>query len=758
MSYVAYLRWGALSAIFLALFVPFIVASGSWGMPNLFFPFITGKNFVFRFLVEFALLCYFLLALREPKYRPRASLLMWATLAFVVWMAVALATSLDPLKSFWSNFERMEGYVGLLHLFVWFVITGALLSAENLWNRFFNWSIGISAVQGGWALFQFLGWLTISSQSGARADTTFGNATYTAVYLLLNLFLTLFMIARIKENRDAMTLRILYSAAIVLQAIGILLTETRGAILGVVAGLIVAAVYLLIFSKGKESQTLRRYAIGAVVGIVVLGGALVAARNTTFIQNIPALKRIASISLSDTTVASRLNYIWPMALKGAAEKPVFGWGQENFNFVFNKYYEPAMYGQEQWFDRAHNQFLDWFIAGGVPAFVLYLSLYLLAAWAVFRSHKFSAGEKAALLGLFAAYGFNNLFVFDNLVSAMYFFVLLAFVHSVSRRELPGSVMLSKPVGEHVLAVVAPITAGIILLGAWSLNVPALARATTLVSALQTREAGLNSSGVVVGVPRDPKGNLADFQKALGPVVWPGSGLGMQEATEQLLQFASNLAPQSSVNPQVKSDAFVTAQGAIDSLTASRPGDARLELFNATMLAQFGQTADALEHLKTALTLSPKKQQILLQLGLTELQAGNAQNALVALKQAFDEETSNDVARNYYAAGLYFVGQDAQADALLTEAYGTTVIDNAQLLQVYMNLKLYSRAIAIWKKRLDAAPSDIQTNLGLASVYFASGDTANTIAILQKVAKLQPSAALEMQNLIKQIQDGTLKPQ
>ena len=103
MRYTDYLRWGALSALFLSLFVPFIVAvGGTW--PNLFFPYITGKNFAFRILVEVAFLCWVLLALKEPKYRPRVSTIMWVVLAFVAWMAVATFFSVDPVKSFFSNF------------------------------------------------------------------------------------------------------------------------------------------------------------------------------------------------------------------------------------------------------------------------------------------------------------------------------------------------------------------------------------------------------------------------------------------------------------------------------------------------------------------------------------------------------------------------------------------------------------------------------------------------------------------------------
>src|SRR5438105_119115 len=120
MQYTTWLRWGVLTGIFIVPFVAFVAPSASSHFPslvpfgNLFFPYITGKNFLFRIVVELVLLCYVMLALAEPKYRPRTSWLMWAVLAFVAWMAVATVFSIDPIKSFWSNFERMEGYIGLV--------------------------------------------------------------------------------------------------------------------------------------------------------------------------------------------------------------------------------------------------------------------------------------------------------------------------------------------------------------------------------------------------------------------------------------------------------------------------------------------------------------------------------------------------------------------------------------------------------------------------------------------------------------------
>ena len=741
--YTTWLRWGILAGLFLIPFIPFIIADGRV-FPNFFFPYITGKNFAFRILVELMAGGYLLLALRDPKYRPRASWIFWAVAAFVAWMAVATLFSVDPIKSFWSNFERMEGYLTVLHLFVYFVVMGAVLATEDLWNRFLNTSIGVSAVMGFYALAQALHLFGFapSSQSGARADTSFGNATYLAVYMLFHIFLTLFMLTR---TRKSPLLQSLYGVALVLQFVALFLTETRGAQLGVIGGIVVAALWVLWQAREPQWRFLRRSALGGLIAIAVLVGGFIAIRNTSFVRNSTALSRLASISLNDSTVRSRLIYIWPMALKGGLEKPVTGWGQENFNYVFNQNYQPGMWDQEQWFDRAHNQFLDWLIAGGVPAFLLYVSFFALAVWAIIRSSRLSAPEQGALLGLLAGYAFNNLFVFDNLISAAYFFALLAFVHGLSRRELPGRLWLSRPMGEHGLAVAAPVVLAAIALGGWALNAPGMARANTLVSALQT-------SG------QDAAAGLTGFKQALEVPTWPGTPLGYQEAVEQMFQVASaGVAPSTSVSPQLKQDYYTTTYDAAQALLAQRRGDARLELYFGSFLGSFGQNAEALAHLKTALELSPDKQQILYQLGLLYLQSGDAHSALAHLKKAFDEAPENDQARVFYAAGYYYAGDRAAGDALLTERWGTTAVDDPQLLTVYTNTKMYDRVIAIWQGRVAKSPNDPQTLLGLASAYFVSGDKQNTIATLQKIIQINPAAAAQVQQLIDQIKAGTLKP-
>ncbi len=766
MSYTKFLRWTLLVGLAAVFIIPFIIADGgvgyqqASGMGNLyipffamFFPFITGKNFVFRILIEVLVGVYVLLALREPKYRPRASLIMWAVGIFVAWIAVATIVSVDPTKSFWSNFERMEGYIALLHLFAYFLMVGAVVAAEEWWKKLFQCSIVASVVMAFYGLLQLAHKIPISSQSGARLDGTFGNATYLAVFMLFNLFITLFMLVRQRKSTVA---QVLYGIALVLQVIVLYYTETRGAVLGVIGGLVIAAIYVGWKGAGHEWRTLRRVSLWGLGAIVVLVVAFFALRSTPFVQHSSTLGRIASISLTDPTTAARFQ-IWHMALQGFVQSPktiIAGWGQENFNFVFNKYYVPQMYSQEQWFDRAHDQFLDWLVDGGLPAFLLYVSFFVLAVWYIFRSD-LEVPEQAVLLGLLAAYAFNNLFVFDDLMSSVYFFLVLAFAHSLSKKMPPRWMFLSRPMGEKGLAVAAPIVVVVTLLVVWTANMPGIVRAQNIIAALTTQVAVKDASGNITGQPKDPKVLLQNFETALGEGIWPGTPMGRQEVTEQLLQYASGLAASTSIDPSVKQDTANAAQNAAAALLAQRQHDARIELFDGAFLDSFSQYPQALQVLSEALADSPKKQQIMFEIGVVYLNANDTKDALPVLKTAFDEAPDYTDARILYASALFYSGDKTDADALLIQGFGSTIVDDSRLLQVYVNTKQYDRVVQIWQLRVKNDPENTQDELGLAAAYYTAGDKADAIVALNRAAQLDPALATQIQTVITQIKNGTL---
>jgi len=757
MSYTKFLRWVLLVGASLVFFLPFIIADGSL-IPNMFFPFITGKNFLFRLLVEVLLGAYILLALREPKYRPKASFVLYALGAFVLWVGVATVFSVDPIKSFWSNFERMEGYITTLHLFVYFVIVGAVVATENWWERFFQVGVAAGTLQALYGLGQLLrvAGLQPSMQSGARLDGTFGNAAYLGVFMLFSVFITLFLLVR---SRKSTTAQVLYGIALVLQVATLFFTETRGALLGLVGGMIVAAGIIAWKAKEREWKTLRTVSIWGLGALAILIVLFVAVKDTSFVRNTPALGRLASISLEDRTTIARF-YIWNMAWSGFTDSPktmALGWGQENFSYVFNEYYLPQMYSQEQWFDRAHNQFLDWLIAAGLPAFLLYISFFGLVVWAVWRS-TLSTPEQAVIIGLLAAYGFNNLFLFNDLMASVWFFILLALAHGLSREELHKRIFLSKPVGDHGVAIAAPIVVVVCALGMWTLNAPGIARAQNLLQSIVTQVAIPNGQGGIMPGQKDPKQHLQEFKVALGSGVWPGTPLGRQEAVEQLLQFVSSRATSNQIDPAVKKDLYQLAESAGIALNLERQNDARLQLFMGAFYDSHAQFQQAVEWLNKAIANSPKKQQIKFQLGVDYINMGNLPGAVQVLKEAFESEPAYGDARILYAAVLMYAGDMQTADKLLTEGFGTVLVDDQRMIQVYTNTKQLDRVIGIWKARVAKEPNNAQQYIGLATAYFTARDVPNTIAALQKAASVDPNLAAQVQSIITQIQNGTIKPQ
>ena len=179
-------RWVALGAFFLIPFTPLIVAD------PYFFPFITGKAFFFRILVEVAVAAWVVLALLDREYRPRFSWIGAAVVAFVVWMFIADLFAVNVLKAFWSNFERMEGWVLLVHLLGFFFAASAVLRVEKKWRAWFLTSLIVSIVISAYALLQLGGALAIH-QGSTRIDATFGNSAYLAIYFLFNVFIALWL-------------------------------------------------------------------------------------------------------------------------------------------------------------------------------------------------------------------------------------------------------------------------------------------------------------------------------------------------------------------------------------------------------------------------------------------------------------------------------------------------------------------------------------------------------------------------------------
>ncbi|KKW30805.1 MAG: hypothetical protein UY74_C0031G0003 [Candidatus Kaiserbacteria bacterium GW2011_GWC2_52_8b] len=231
------LRGIVLAGIFTLPFIILIVAQ------SMFFPFITGKNFTFRIIVEIITGAWLALALVYPKYRPRRSWILGVVAIFVLVMAIADAQGVYPFKSFWSNYERMDGWVTLIHVFAYLTVASSVINSEKIWRLLFQVTLGVSVFMGLYGFLQLTGHEALGQGGSAglssRIDATFGNPIYLAVYMLFHVFIATLLWLQMWHARSAgkrLWPSLAYGAIIVIDTLMLFFTGTRGTMLASFVG------------------------------------------------------------------------------------------------------------------------------------------------------------------------------------------------------------------------------------------------------------------------------------------------------------------------------------------------------------------------------------------------------------------------------------------------------------------------------------------------------------------------------------------
>lgn len=464
-------------------FLPFVISA------DFYFPFIAPRNFLFRIIVGMSLALYLFLFFRnKQKYSFGKNKLVLAYLALAFIMTLASLLGGDFLYSFWSNYERMEGLLGLYYLVALLLVILGVYRRKKAWLdllRISVWSslpMAIMAMSQHWNINLFM-----ESSGGERVTGTTGNATYLAVYALFNLFFALYLFFKDKNRRPKLELWFFYTLDILLiiaelassgqgilaeliadirvfllfiipqifinlqyyfynskktikyslsayfilivllNFLALINTHTRGVLLGLFIAIIIVSIFLL-FSK-YIGRKFKYFILGSLVIIVFFVASIFIFKNTRFIQSNNILKRVASISISDATAETRL-LTWQLSLKGFKEKPILGWGEEKFYVVFNKYFPESIFkdsGSRVWFDRPHNVFLQQLVHGGILALLAYLAIFFLAFKNLWRHYKQTHNPiTISIFGaLLIAYLVQNFFVFDNLNSYVPLIIFLA---------------------------------------------------------------------------------------------------------------------------------------------------------------------------------------------------------------------------------------------------------------------------------------------------------------------------------------------
>jgi len=717
------LKWSIIVGLFIVPFIAFIVPN------NMFFPFIVGKGFAFRILVEIISGLFLVLAVTAPEYRPKISWITKTVVSFALVLLIADLMSANVYKSLWSNYERMEGFVLILHLALYYIVASSLFRTERDWRQFLNVSIMASVIMSFYGALQLLGKIAIN-QGGVRVDGTFGNASYFAVYLVLHIFLCLYMLSDFSKTKWQ---KWAYGLVALFETYILYFTATRGAILGLIGGLLLSAA--LIAWKERENLKLRKVAYGVLGATLIFIAGFWAVSGTSFVKNSPVLSRFSSLSFEEFQTQGRY-FIWPMAVKGVLERPIFGWGQESFNYVFNKYYDPQLYGQEEWFDRTHNVVLDWLIAAGFVGFLSYVAMYIALLYYVWRKKStLNILAKSIFTGMFFASIFHNIFVFDNLISYILFFSFMAYIHAITvEKDKPSGVfytgIISKDIYHYVLLpVVITLTFG----GLYLINVPAILANYKLISAIQPQKEGLEK-------------NLELFKQVFGH-----NSFGSTEAVEQLISITSQIVSSPQVPNEIKQKFYDLAEQKIVEKVASTPRDARYLVFAGNFFNRFGNYDEAIKYLTRALVESPKKQSIYFELGTSYLGKGDRQKTFDLFKQAYDLNRDSMESKIIYAVGAIYTKNIKVLNEIMAQIDKSIIISDNRFLKAYADIGDYPTVVLILSERLAKEPTNVQTKLSLASAYASSGQKQKAISLIREIMVANPDFKTQGEQYIKEIQ-------
>ena len=453
----------AKAGVLLVLVMPLVVTRDT------FFPFVVGKALYSRVLIEIAFAAWIVLAVRNASYRPVRSRLM---IAFAVYLVVSLIASLagvSPQRSIWSTYERMQGVVDLAHWVAFALVLTSVFRTRQDWRHVLNLSLLIgmvmalmgAAVMVGWELpvYDFL-------EAGQRIELTLGNPTYVGAYMLINaligvgLFVDSFtdrtsgergsaaMRRRRRRRRTGRRSggitesnvpwwRLFWAASVALSLWMMLESSTRGAFVGLVAALTALAVGYLLWGRRTRLKLAAVVVIGGIVtfGLFLVLGAETAAAQRLADRSYVIERFIQTGQGNDTSLKGRLASV-SFGLRGFIEKPLLGWGPENYVVAWGRHYDAEEVGDYRGppFDQAHNKPVEELTTKGAIGLASYLSLWLLMLWIISsRVRRLGADREVLTLVMGAAmagYFAQNLFLFDTPTTVLQFVVLLGFAVSL----------------------------------------------------------------------------------------------------------------------------------------------------------------------------------------------------------------------------------------------------------------------------------------------------------------------------------------
>jgi tetratricopeptide (TPR) repeat protein len=588
---------------------------------------------------------------------------------FILLVAISTFFALNPYRAFWGDIERGEGLVSLLFYFGFF-IAALITFSEKDWQKFFSLTLVVAAL-----LFLDQLYFHLSGNSlwgkftGSAPGYVAGNPNFLSPFYLFAIFSAGMLLSWRKKHQEELEqtpnnarnyAELMKQGALILlmliAAVGIFLSGTRGVIAGLGFGILVVLFYL-VYNPHKSAQIRinpyptdnphksapirinpypKQIAVLLLILIAAFGVIFTLTRHSLFWQKIPGLSDIASLNSEDPTLRTRLLAAGSSlrSINPANEglrRFLFGWGQENFIFAFSKYYDPRFLRYENsWLDRAHNKLLDVLVMNGVLGLLAYIMLWFFVLKTLIYTDRkridtdknalidADENQRAALLFFGVSYFVQNLFSFDTPITYIPFFAFLAYLASRTRINAVKT-------EAYGFISVAALLAAIFFLLMLIVTLVAFGQTVRWTKALSTKQAekilaSFDSWSLPYTFAQYEIRNSA-IVKAVG--IPDLSQPTFRQIFEKSLRLYEEVVGREKVSP-----------------------DALLPLAAAYEFA--GDFASAEKYRKEALELAPRRQELLYLLALNYSRQGKREEAVRLTREMLELDPDSPRSKIYYA--------------------------------------------------------------------------------------------------------------
>ncbi len=742
--FVKILKWG----IYVSLFLPLVIFS------QYISPFHFGKVVIFRGLVEILAVIYVLLIFSTgKKYLPKFNPIVIVVTIFTGFYALCSFTAVDFNYAFWGTLERMGGLFSFLHFWVWFIILVSIFQSKKGWEKLLKISVfvGFLSILFGYGQYFKLGDFFVGWQHQGRVIGTIGNAALFAGYLLFVLFLSFYLLIKKNTNKNIKIInkkweKVFYGAVLILGIPVLHLTAVRGSIAAFWGGVVLLGIIYLFGLKNKKR--IKQIIILGLVLFLILIGFIWANKDKAWVENIGWLRRMTSVSFESTTLQTRL-WSWESGWQGFKEKPILGWGPENFVLAHAMHFHSTHFtgmGSETIWDRAHNIVLEILTTMGILGFLSYFSIFAIIYWFLikgFAKKKIDLNTFAIFGTMLLVYFVHNLFIFDTMANYLMFFLILGYLsyrNIDANKHESASNLVEKRVNPGLIIVL--VILAIILIYKTNIE-PAMANYTC-------------TRAILAGRAGNSEIAFEKYKQALSYNTYQGKNETRQKLAIFIMQHSNALHKKGERANSEMSDFAIKE---FENNIKQHPKDYILRLYLTRLFVllipedsnYWGAKAE--EQASKALEINNKNPRVWYEFGQAKLSQKKYDEAVEAFENAL--ELNQEVDQSLWFLGIAYFKADKLDKAMeyVEKAikkgynYKSSTSDITRLINLYGKAEKYDELIKYYKIGIELEPRNAQLYASLASAYAKIGDKKMAILYAEKAIELDPNLKKEAQEFI-----------